>query len=76
MGTTRTDFLFATPTFIEGAATVFSIAGLRHAYNRSETPEQADYLAVSSDWAVIGEDIDKSTKSATKKRVGSSRNKK
>lgn len=69
MGITRTDFLFATPTIIGGAATVFSIAGLRHEYNRSETPEQADCVAISSDWAVIGEDIDRSTKTAEKKRL-------
>lgn len=70
MGITRTDFLFAAPTIIGGAATVFSVAGLRNEYNKSQTPEQADYIAVASDWQVIGGDIKKATDIAEKKRLG------
>ena len=57
MGTTRTDFLFATPTLIGGAATVFSLSGFRPNYNQSATPSEADARAIRSDWAVTGDDI-------------------
>jgi len=57
MGTTKTDFLFATPTLIGGAATVFSLGGFRPSYNQSETPSEADARAIRSDWAITGDDM-------------------
>ena len=57
MGTTKTDFLFATPSLLGGAATVFSLGGFRPNYNQSETPSEADAKAIRSDWAISGEDI-------------------
>lgn len=57
MGNTETDFLFATPTIVGGAATIFSLGGFTQKYNRSETPAEADARAVGSDWAVTGQDV-------------------
>ena len=57
MGTTRTDFLTATPSVLTGAATVFAIAGGFYSYNTSPTPEAADALAMQQDWAMVAQDI-------------------
>ncbi len=57
MGRSKTDFLFATPSFIGGAATILSIAGFSHEYNKSASEECADARALSSDWNIVGHDI-------------------
>ena len=53
----RTDFLFARPSFIEGIASVLDLGATLIEYNESKTPEDADYIALKSDWGVIGNDI-------------------
>lgn len=60
MGRSKTDFLFANPSFIGGAATILSIAGFSHEYNRSSTEERADARALSADWNAVGRDINDS----------------
>ena len=50
-------FLYARPSFAEGLSRVLDFAGTVNEYNRSITPEQADYLAMFSDWQFIGMDI-------------------
>ena len=52
-----TSFLFANPSFLEGIARVIDLGSTLDEYNRSLTPEQADYFAIRSDWELIGEDI-------------------
>ncbi len=54
---TRTDILYATPTFIGGMARVLDIGSTLTEYNTSSTPEKADLEALSSDWVVTGNDI-------------------
>lgn len=44
-----TGFLYARPSLIEG--------NTLQVYNSSLSPEQADFLALSSDWYVIGDDL-------------------
>lgn len=50
-------FLFATPSFWQGVASVLDIGGTLVEYNGSATTEEADYRAIASDWAITGKDI-------------------
>ncbi len=50
-------FLCARPSFIEGMARILDFGGTLDQYNQSITPAQADYLALRSDWQLIGMDL-------------------
>lgn len=52
-----TDFLFATPSVIEGIGRIFDFAGSLQAYNESSTTEEADTLALYNDFKAVGRDI-------------------
>ena len=52
----QTDFLTAN-SFVIGMGSVFNLAGNYFEYNYSRTPEEADEIAIASDWQIIGEDI-------------------
>ncbi len=56
-GNFKTDFLTATSTFVIGMGSVLNIGGNHFQYNRSATSEEADEIALASDWQVIGQDI-------------------
>jgi len=53
----RSDFLFATPSFIYGAARVLDLYGIFDAYNSSSTEYEADCKAIWSDSSIVGQDI-------------------
>ena len=55
----RTDFLVASPGLLSGFARTLDIgATMRfHSYNISETPLEADTLALASDWIIVGDDL-------------------
>jgi hypothetical protein len=53
----RTDFLFAQPSFMSGAASVLDLWGQFPEYNESATPEEADASAIFSDWCLVGQDL-------------------
>lgn len=53
----KTDFLFAQPSLVSGAARVFDLWGQFDEYNRSETPAEADARALAADWMLVGQDI-------------------
>ncbi len=53
----RSDFLFATPSFIYGAARVLDLYGVFVSYNSSSTDHEADHKAIWADWSVVGQDI-------------------
>ena len=55
----RTDFLFASPSFLTGAGRVMDLAAAleNYDYNISATPEEADAWAIASDWQVVGQDL-------------------
>ncbi len=57
----RTDFLFATPTFLTGAGRTIDLGAWleRYSYNFSRTPAEADAWATVNDWAVVGHDLEK-----------------
>lgn len=57
-----TTYLYAMPSFLEGVARLFDFSGSLNAYNCSESPEQADFNAISSDWIVVGDDFRKAIK--------------
>lgn len=51
------DFLFSSPSALEGAARVIDLFGTIQMYNSSETPDQADKLAFSMDIASLKSDF-------------------
>ncbi len=62
----KTDFLFSKSSFITGMGSVLNLAGNYYIYNNSESEEEADFLALSSDWGVVGQDIFESIKKIEK----------
>ena len=57
-----TSTLFATPTFISGAARVLDLGALFDSYNTSSSGEEADSAALQGDWRVTGRDLWEATK--------------
>jgi hypothetical protein len=53
-------FLAASPSALEGAARILDFGDTLTEFNSSSTPEEADLLAVSSDWQAVGEDLQRS----------------
>jgi len=53
----RTDFLFARPTFLEGAARTLDLFGTLQEYNLSRSGAEADAWALFEDFAAVGGDI-------------------
>jgi hypothetical protein len=53
----NSDFLFARPSFLEGAARVIDASGSLNVYNSMPTGEEADALATWADWSAVGGDI-------------------
>lgn len=49
--------LFVTPTFLSGLIRVFDIASTINVYNDLQSPEEADFRALQSDWIVVGDDM-------------------
>jgi len=52
----KTDYLFARPSFVRGAASILNLRG-KKIYNESSSAEEADVRAAFSDWSMIGQDI-------------------
>jgi hypothetical protein len=55
------DFLFAKPSPINGAARFFDFGAAFDTYNVSASEDEADARALHSDWAMVGEDIESAT---------------
>lgn len=53
----QSDFLFARPSFMSGAASTLDLWGQMPGYNSSGTPAEADADAIFADWAVVGQEI-------------------
>ena len=49
--------LFARPSFLLGFASIIDFGNTLSEFSYANTGEQADYLAVRSDWYAIGEDL-------------------
>jgi len=52
-----TELLYAEPSCLEGFARVLDIGGVFDDFNYSSTPEEADGLALTSDWYAVGADL-------------------
>ena len=52
-----TTYLFAQPSFIEGAGRVLDIGGVYDLYNESEDAKEADTTALKCDWFMVGKDM-------------------
>ena len=56
-GYTMTDFLFSQPSVLSGVASIIDLYGVSNDFNTSRTEEEADMMALRSDWITIGKDI-------------------
>jgi hypothetical protein len=54
---TRSTLLFARPSFLYGVSKLLDPFRMSQDYNRSRTPNEADILAIRSDWHAIGSDM-------------------
>jgi hypothetical protein len=52
-----TDLLYARSSLLEGLARLLDLGGTLNEYNRSATPDEADLVALRSDWEAIGADF-------------------
>ena len=55
--TAETSYLFATPSFFGGMASVLDIGGTLLVYNQSSTPAEADTKAMKNDWKAVEKDL-------------------
>ena len=53
----RSDFLFATPSFLSGVARSLDLVGQFDEYNDSPNGAIADWFALLADWRVVGSDL-------------------
>jgi hypothetical protein len=53
----KTDFLVAQPSLASGMARLFDFYGLYDSYNLCPSTQEADALAIFSDWLLTGQDI-------------------
>lgn len=55
----NTDFLFVTPSFVNGMGRSIDLFGSFSEYNISKTPQEADARALRNDVRAIGDDFKK-----------------
>lgn len=55
----RTDFLFVEPSFLRGFIRVVDLFGVldESSYSFSDSPREADFRALRSDWYAVGDDL-------------------
>ena len=53
----RAALLFARPSALEGVARILDFGGTLNEYNTANSPQQADTLALWSDWLAVGDDM-------------------
>ena len=63
-----TDFLYARPSFLEGASRVLDLFGVLQVYNSSQTIQEADQKAIMTDWLAIGKDFQNAIVSSVDER--------
>jgi hypothetical protein len=61
----RTFFLFARPSFVEGMARIFDFGNSLNLYNESFTEQEADARALWSDWSMVGQDMNDAIQKVT-----------
>jgi hypothetical protein len=65
----NTGFLYSTPGFLSGMASVLDIFGNLGRYNYSRTGKEADFRALYSDYRMIGQDIEGAMESLEMRRA-------
>ena len=60
----RSDFLYATPSFLEGMARILEFGNTLNEYNSSQSEEEADEVAIYMDWLMVGGDLKSALKAA------------
>jgi hypothetical protein len=53
----KTGFLYATPSFMAGVGRVLDLWGIFDEYNSSTSDQEADAIALYSDWRITGQDL-------------------
>ncbi len=53
----ETSFLFSRPSFLEGFGRLFDFPGTLDNYNQAPSAEDADQMALTMDWMVVGQEI-------------------
>jgi len=53
-----TGFLFSTPCFLSGMGSILSIEGNYYEFNSSENGFEADEMALTNDFRMVGQDIE------------------
>ena len=53
----RAFHLFARPSALGGVASILDFGGTLNEYNTANSPQQADTLALWSDWLAVGDDM-------------------
>lgn len=61
--------LYTRPSFFEGIARLFDITGSLNKYNKSRTPEEADFRAIRSDWEAVGNEISSAARKFTEEQM-------
>jgi hypothetical protein len=62
-------FLFTNPTLISEMGRVLDLGSTMNEYNSTLSPQDADYLAIKSDWEIVGADISEAISSHGKKET-------
>lgn len=57
MKSAKSGFLYATPSFVSGAARALDLYGTFDRYNSSASEREADLKAMWADWSIVGYDI-------------------
>ena len=65
-----TGLLYSEPSFLEGFGRVLDIGGTFDEYNVSLSPEEADRIAIASDWHAVGADLYRSIRRFAAGRLG------
>ena len=53
----KTGFLYAIPSFITGSSRLVDLWGIFDNYNSSDSEQEADAIALYSDWRITGQDL-------------------
>lgn len=53
----KSDFLFAWPSFLGGMASVLDLGATLRCYNISPSEWEADRRAIQADWLTVGDDL-------------------
>lgn len=61
----RSRFLFARPSFLEGAARLVDFGNVLNTYNAMPTPAEADGAALAFDFAVVRDELKRALEKLT-----------